>query len=147
MQYDPIEIRAQQVVLAFLGYYNGAIDGIWSAATINAMQKFECADEFLPAVPTGGLPFPANSRLPKGMYWDKRTVSHRSLTPEKIKEILDRRSRTVQSTPLSSSNATSVPTPNATPTATTGIADDEDDFVADPKAATKADSVDDDAQE
>lgn len=92
MQYDEMELRAQQLVLAFLGFYNGAIDGIWSDATIRAMKAFECEDSFLPAVPTFGLPFRLNCRLPKGMYWDKRLVAHRNLTPEKARELLEKRS-------------------------------------------------------
>lgn len=93
MQYDDIEIRALQLVLAFLGFYPGAIDGIWSGSTITAMKKFEMDDSFLPAVPTGGLPFQVNSRLPKGMFWDKRLVSHRKLTKEAAAELLNKRSR------------------------------------------------------
>lgn len=92
MQYEDIEIRALQLVLAFLGFYPGAIDGLWSASTINAMKKFEMDDSFLPAVPTGGLPFPVNARLPKGMFWEKRLVSHRRLTKEAAAEILTKRS-------------------------------------------------------
>jgi peptidoglycan hydrolase-like protein with peptidoglycan-binding domain len=126
MQYDPIEIRAQQLVLAFLGYYPGAIDGIWSASTISAMKKFECADEFLPAVPTGGMPFKVNARLPKGMFWDKRLVSHRGLTQEVAKELLEKRTRTTQQTPLQAK--ATVVTPNATPTAQKGIEKEADDF-------------------
>ena len=57
------------------------------------MKKFEMDDSFLPAVPTGGLPFQVNSRLPKGMYWDKRLVSHRKLTKEAAAELLAKRTR------------------------------------------------------
>lgn len=93
MQYDKLELCSQQTVLAFLGFYNGAIDGIWSADTIKAMKAFERDDKFLPAVPTSGLPFKLNCRLPKGMYWDQRLVAHRNLTPEKARELLDKRMR------------------------------------------------------
>jgi peptidoglycan hydrolase-like protein with peptidoglycan-binding domain len=92
MQYSDMELRAQQLVLAFLGFYNGMIDGIWSGATIKAMQAFECDDKFLPAVPTTGYPFAARSRLPKGMYWDKNLVAHVKLTPEIAAELLQKRS-------------------------------------------------------
>lgn len=98
MQYAEIEIRAQQLVLAFLGFYPGAIDGIWSNSTIAAMKKFEMEDSFLPAIPTGGMPFPANCRLPKGMFWDKRLVSHRKLTKEAMEELLNKRSRSLAKT-------------------------------------------------
>jgi peptidoglycan hydrolase-like protein with peptidoglycan-binding domain len=100
MQHDNFELRAQQLVLAFLGFYNGDIDGIWSNATIRAMKAFECDDKFLPAVPTQGLPFRLNCRLPKGMYWDKRLVAHRDLTPDAIKALLDKRTpRKVETQP------------------------------------------------
>jgi len=92
MQHSDMELRAQQLVLAFLGFYNGMIDGIWSSATIKAMQAFECDDKFLPAVPTTGYPFAARSRLPKGMYWDKNLVSHTKLTPELAADLLKKRS-------------------------------------------------------
>lgn len=91
MQYDKLELCSQQTVLAFLGFYHGAIDGIWSADTIKAMQAFERDDKFLPAVPTSGLPFKLNCRLPKGMYWDSRLVAHRDLTPEKARALLEKR--------------------------------------------------------
>lgn len=100
MQYSDKELRAQQLVLAFLGFYNGAIDGIWSNATIKAMQAFECDDKFLPAVPTTGYPFAARSRLPKGMYWDKNLVAHVKLTPEMAAELLAKRTPYVQPAPV-----------------------------------------------
>lgn len=91
MQTSETELRAQQLVLAFLGFYGGKIDGIWSDATISAMKKFEMDDRFLPAVPTIGMPFKVNCRLPKGMYWDKKIVSHRGLTVEAAQKLLNER--------------------------------------------------------
>lgn len=100
MQHADMELRAQQLVLAFLGFYNGLIDGIWSDATIRAMQAFECDDKFLPAVPTTGYPFAAKSRLPKGMYWDKNLVAHTKLTPELAAELLKKRTPVVHTAPV-----------------------------------------------
>lgn len=100
MQHADMELRAQQLVLAFLGFYNGLIDGIWSDATIRAMQAFECDDKFLPAVPTTGYPFASKSRLPKGMYWDKNLVAHTKLTPEIAAELLKKRTPIVHSAPV-----------------------------------------------
>lgn len=118
MQHADMELRAQQLVLAFLGFYNGLIDGIWSDATIRAMQAFECDDKFLPAVPTSGYPFANRSRLPKGMYWDKNLVAHTKLTPEIAAELLQKRSPRapdpVEQTPVE----TVVETPVETPTET-----------------------------
>ena len=89
MQYKKDELQAQQLVLAFLGYYKGVIDGIWSTASIQAKQAFECADNYLPAAPTFGLPFAPGSRLPKGLLWDKGFLIHKDLTVERAKEIYD----------------------------------------------------------
>ena len=88
MQTSQIELSAQQLVLAFLGFYKGPIDGIWSTDSINAMKAFERDDSFCPGVPTNGLPFPVTAKLPKGMYWDKKLVNHRKLSPEKAAELL-----------------------------------------------------------
>lgn len=118
MQHADMELRAQQLVLAFLGFYNGLIDGIWSDATIRAMQAFECDDKFLPAVPTTGYPFAAKSRLPKGMYWDKNLVAHTKLTPELAAELLKKRTPIVHSAPVENKVETVVETPVETPVET-----------------------------
>lgn len=88
MQTSQIELSAQQLVLAFLGFYKGPIDGIWSTDSILAMKAFERDDSFCPGVPTNGLPFHVTAKLPKGMYWDKKLVNHRKLSPEKAAELL-----------------------------------------------------------
>lgn len=107
MQTGNAEIRAQQLVLAYLGFYNGVIDGTWSDASIRAMKAFECDDSFLPAVPTNGLPFPVNAKLPKGMFWDKKLVSHRKMTTEDAKAILA--ARTPATKPVTTTTFTSAP--------------------------------------
>jgi hypothetical protein len=94
MQTGKVELMAQQVVLAFLGFYTGAIDGIWSDATIRAKRAFEYDDSYVPGIPHNGLPFALNEKLPKGLYWEKKVLNHRNLTPEKMQEIIKSRSRT-----------------------------------------------------
>jgi hypothetical protein len=98
MQTGKMELMAQQVVLAFLGYYNGAIDGIWSDATIKAKRDFEFHDSYVPGIPANGLPFALNEKLPKGLFWEKKMLNHRQLTPEKAAEIIRTRTRTTQPT-------------------------------------------------
>lgn len=94
MQTGKAELMAQQVVLAFLGFYKGAIDGIWSGESIRAKQAFEREDAYVPGVPSSGLPFAQKGKLPKGLYWDgKRLLNHRSMTPEKMAEIIKSRTR------------------------------------------------------
>lgn len=90
MQYSQMELQAQQVVLAYLGFYKGPIDGIWSGDSISAKRRFECDDSFIPAAPSNGLPFAHKCKLPKGMLWDKDgLLAHRGLTAEKAAEILN----------------------------------------------------------
>jgi len=90
MQTRESELQAQQLVLAFLGFYRGRIDGIWSDASIKAKQAFEMSEQFVPAQPNNGLPFTAGCRLPKKLRWERGYLTHANLTNEKIKEILDR---------------------------------------------------------
>lgn len=94
MQTSKMELMAQQLVLAFLGFYNGAIDGIWSDASIKAKRAFECDDSYTRGIPSNGLPFTLHDKLPKDLYWDKKLLNHRNLTPEKTQEIIKSRTRT-----------------------------------------------------
>ena len=96
MQTGKMEMMAQQVVLAFLGYYNGAIDGIWSDATIRAKRNFEYEDAYVPGIPSNGLPFALGAKLPKGLYWQNKVLNHRDLTPEKAQEIIRSRTRQIK---------------------------------------------------
>lgn len=92
MQTSKEHISSQQLVLAFLGYYNGKIDGIWSQASIEAKVKFEGDESFVPAYPNAGLPFGTRDKLPKDWYVDKRgNVKHKKLSEEKAKELLTAR--------------------------------------------------------
>ena len=100
MQTGKMELMSQQVVLAFLGFYKGAIDGIWSTATIQAKQAYERELNFVPGVPSNGLPFTTKGRLPKGLYWDeKKLLGHRQMTPEKAAEIVRSRTRVAPAVP------------------------------------------------
>lgn len=63
------QIKAQQMVLAHLGFYKGKIDGIWSTKSITAKREFE-AGNFDPCVPNGGFPFEKRGSLPMGLYWE-----------------------------------------------------------------------------
>lgn len=90
MQLTKEKLMAQQLVLFHLGFYKGNIDGIWSAATIDAKKAFEADVSFLPAYPNGGLPFGERDKLPKNwVYQAKGLIGHKSLDPEKAKSIMD----------------------------------------------------------
>lgn len=113
MQVTQEKLKAQQMVLFHLGYYKGLIDGIWSAATIDAKQRFEADPSFLPAYPNNGLPFGDRDKLPKGMRYDVRgIIHHRDLTQERIDEINKAmQARGVQMESTDSPEARPQPTP------------------------------------
>lgn len=71
MQVVKEELKYQQIVLKHLGFYKGPIDGIWSTGTINAKKQFEFKREFSPAIPSNGLPFGLQDRLPKGLHFKR----------------------------------------------------------------------------
>ncbi len=83
MQTQPHQLLRQQMILKELGYYTGPLDGVWGPQSIEAMRRFENrVSDFRPARQTGGLPFSAESRLPKGMWWEKELLCN-----DKISEI------------------------------------------------------------
>ena len=97
MQLTKEKLMAQQLVLFHLGFYKGNIDGIWSAATIDAKKEFEADVSFLPAYPNGGLPFGERDKLPKNwVYQAKGLIGHKSLDPEKAKQIMDEHSKRIE---------------------------------------------------
>jgi len=50
------QLRRQQDILKTLGFYNGALDGIWGPGSIAAMKKFEADPTFRPGIPNHGMP-------------------------------------------------------------------------------------------
>jgi len=100
MQTNKMELMSQQVVLAFLGFYRGAIDGIWSDATMKAKREFEAHDSYVPGIPSYGMPFALLDKLPKGLKWEKKLLTHKDLTPEKAAEILRTRTRAATPAPV-----------------------------------------------
>uniref|UniRef100_A0AB39CE67 Uncharacterized protein n=1 Tax=Pseudomonas phage HRDY3 TaxID=3236930 RepID=A0AB39CE67_9VIRU len=100
MQTGKMELMSQQVVLAFLGYYSGAIDGIWSDASMKAKRAFEADDSYVPGIPSYGMPFALLDKLPRGLKWEKKLLTHRDLTPEKAQEILRTRTRPTKPAPV-----------------------------------------------
>lgn len=68
MQHRIEHLKAQQAILKALGYYDGAIDGIWSTKTVEAKKKFEFRKEFMPGIPNSGLPFADQGPYPRGIY-------------------------------------------------------------------------------
>lgn len=94
MQTSKDELKAQQTVMAFLGFYKGPIDGIWSMDSISAKRRFEEDDLFLPCYPNNGLPFTARQKLPANLYWKADgKLSHRDLTEDKEREIVERQQK------------------------------------------------------
>lgn len=69
---DRNAIKRQQLVLKHLGYYLGEIDGIWSTKSIEAKVAFERSGKFNPGIPSSGMPFRFNVRLPEGLYFDAK---------------------------------------------------------------------------
>ena len=86
MQVVTEELKYQQSVLKHLGYYKGAVDGIWSGDSIAAKTKFEFNRDFAPAIPNNGLPFGTSDRLPKGMHFKRDgnyiALWHKEITDE-----------------------------------------------------------------
>lgn len=129
MQTSKEEIMAQQLIMAFLGFYRGVIDGIWSGASISAMQAFECSDLFAPAVPTFGLPFPLNARLPKGMRWHNRLVTHVRLSPDAAETLLKSRQAYVAPAPVVADTPAPEPTVTQEPEFEMVVADEPEKVV------------------
>lgn len=80
-----------QVIMTFLGYYDGKCDGIWGPKCIAAKRKWEYEDAFEPAVPTNGNPFTGRDRLPKGLMYKRKglEIVCIAMTEEDRKKILD----------------------------------------------------------
>lgn len=61
-----------QIIMTFLGYYEGNCDGVWGPKSIAAKRVWEFDDSFEPAVPSNGLPFTGRDRLPKGLVYMRK---------------------------------------------------------------------------
>lgn len=67
MQINKQQLQRQQIVLTHLGHYKHKCDGIWGPESIKAKIAFEHTREFVPALPTRGLPFAEKVKYPKGI--------------------------------------------------------------------------------
>lgn len=81
-------IARQQQILAYLGFYDGEIDGIWGEESQKAMRLFESTYEFKPGDSTYGQPLCVFSNLPNIVYFNDlsatfhvRGVSDEELPP------------------------------------------------------------------
>lgn len=106
-----------QVIMTFLGFYDGACDGVWGPKCIAAKRKWEYDDSFEPAVPSNGLPFTGRDRLPKGLIYMHRGLHIKCLkmTKEDIEKILSEKGELITCAHLD--KHFSVPEPEAKPTA------------------------------
>ena len=78
-----------QVIMAVLGYYEGACNGVWGQKSIDAMRKWELADDFEPATPQNGKPFTGRGKLPDGIHYGAGlTLITEHLYSEKAQELL-----------------------------------------------------------
>lgn len=67
MQYETHQLRRQQLIMHCLGFYNGALDGIWGPKSIEAKKRFEASPKFMPAIPANGMPFAGRAPFPNGI--------------------------------------------------------------------------------
>lgn len=70
METNVKRLQRQQMILKFLGYYQGKCDGIWSAKTIAAKRAFELSGKFNPAYPNNGMPMDVDGPFPAGVIRD-----------------------------------------------------------------------------
>lgn len=106
-----------QVIMTFLGFYDGACDGVWGPKCIAAKRKWEFDDSFEPAVPSNGLPFTGKDRLPKGLIYLHRGLHIKCLkmTKEDIEKILSEKGELITCAHIDKHFAQ--PEPEAKPTA------------------------------
>ena len=89
------QLATMQAVMRVLGYYDGAVDGVWGPKCVTAIRSWECDDSFDPALPTRGYPITYPSRLPKGLTWQPGAgtkIMFSGLPAEqaaKVKELLE----------------------------------------------------------
>ena len=79
------DILHQQAVMTVLGYYHGALDGVWGPKSQVAKAAWERSNKFVPAPPNGGMPFTDRGLLPFGVSRD----ANRFLQVEGSKKLLE----------------------------------------------------------
>ena len=106
-----------QIIMTYLGFYDGACDGVWGPKCIAAKRKWEFDDSFEPAVPSNGLPFTGRDRLPKGLIYMHKGLHIKCLkmTKEDIEKILSEKGELITCAHID--KHFSVPEPEAKPTA------------------------------
>jgi hypothetical protein len=68
VQHGTEQLLRQQLILKLKGFYNGKLDGIWSAMTIEAKRRWENQGRpFTPGLPNNGLPFANFGPYPAGI--------------------------------------------------------------------------------
>lgn len=90
MQLKKPQLQRQQVIMSKLGFYRHKCDGIWGPASIAAKKQWESKPEFIPGLPTNGLPFGDRDYTPNGVRFDKSTrmFTVEGLTAEEIEQYL-----------------------------------------------------------
>ncbi len=67
MQYEINQLKRQQLIMSCLGFYTGAIDGLWGPKSIDGKKRFEGSPKYLPALPSNGMPFASRAPFPNGI--------------------------------------------------------------------------------
>ena len=78
------QLERQQAILKALGYYVGAIDGIWGPKTVAAMQEFEVSPGFKPGTPNHGMPLSLTPPYPAVITRDYADFRAGLLTCEQL---------------------------------------------------------------
>lgn len=79
MQTSEQQLKRQQEILKALGFYSGAVDGVWGPISIKAMQNFESDPEFVPGIPNNGMPFRERPPYPRGITLQDGILYHAAL--------------------------------------------------------------------
>lgn len=87
MQTMKHQLIAQQVVLAYLGYYKGTIDGIWGPASYEAKRAYDNSETF-DGVPTSGTPFARDVKIPRALRWRDNCLWHKDCDQDKFDELV-----------------------------------------------------------
>ena len=67
MQHEKKQLMKQQELMKSMGFYYGAVDGIWGPKSIEAKKRFESDATFTPGIPNNGLPFGSRPPYPRGV--------------------------------------------------------------------------------